>query len=62
MTKFRCAPANNHRASIKLPIRVPASLPSAVACYSCREVSFNYGKSLLSHGGDMEYSKDPSLA
>ena len=40
------------RESIKGPISVPVSLLSAVKCYPCREVTLNYNRSLLFHGGD----------
>ncbi len=40
------------RESIKSPISVLVSPSSAVKCYPCREVSLNYGDSLLFHGGD----------
>ncbi len=43
---------DNIRASIKRPIRVPVGPRSAVECYPCREVSLNYNRSLLFHGGD----------
>ena len=40
------------RASIKGPISVPVSPSNAVKCYPCREVTLNYNRSLLFHGGD----------
>ena len=40
------------RASTKSPISVPVSPSSALECYPCREVTLNYNRSLLFHGGD----------
>jgi hypothetical protein len=56
--KIRCppneisgAPQRDAR-SIKGPISVPVSPSTAVKCYPCREVTLNYNRSLLFHGGD----------
>jgi hypothetical protein len=48
----RVANTQEKPASVKGPISVPVSLLSAVECYPCREVSLNYNRSLLFHGGD----------
>ncbi len=40
------------RASNKGPISVPVSPSNAVERYPCREVTLNYNRSLLFHGGD----------
>jgi hypothetical protein len=40
------------RGSITHPLSVPVSPSSAVECYPCRQVTLNYNRSLLFHGGD----------
>jgi hypothetical protein len=51
LTKSAALP-NGNRRSIKGPITVPVSPSNAVKCYPCREVTLNYHRSLLFHGGD----------
>src|SRR6266478_2421299 len=51
LTKSAAIPRGK-RGSIKGPISVPVSPSNAVECYPCREVTLNYNRSLLFHGGD----------
>ena len=51
LTKSAALPKGK-RGSIKVPISVPVSPLGAVECYPYREVTLDYNRSLLFHGGD----------